>query len=143
MEEFSKVFVDSNYFIGLFNPEDSLYQKANEIGSRLDRIAKRLVVSNFIFLETVTVLSQKRGRSAALEAGDYLLNSPVVELINIDHKLQQDTWQIFQDINKKNLSFVDSSIIAVMQAESINALLTFDTKDFASLRRKYKFHFDT
>ncbi len=39
-------------------------------------------------------------------------------------------------MNKKNMSFVDCSILAVLQYEGINALLTFDQKDFTPTIQK-------
>lgn len=137
MEENRKIFVDSNYFVALFNDRDALFQIASDIATRLG--AAKIITSNFIFLETVTVLSQRRGQTLALAAGEYLLNNPLIEIMQIDYNLQQDTWEIFKDLKLKNTSFVDASVIAVMQAESLEELLTFDLKDFKLLARKYNF----
>jgi len=55
--------------------------------------------------------------------------------------LQHKSWLIFQEIKRKNISFVDCSILTVMRYMGIKKLLTFDTADFAGLRRKYSFNF--
>ena len=77
----------------------------------------------------------------AREAGRYLMTDPLIRIAHVDESLHQNTWGIFDKIADKNISFVDCSTIAVMKAEHITAVLTFDTTDFKKLRREYKFAF--
>jgi predicted nucleic acid-binding protein len=135
----SRIFVDSNYFIALFNFQDSLYRKARKTARSLDAKRPQLVISNFIFLEVTTVLSQKRGKSVALEAGRYLAKSSFIEIIHIDEFLHQQTWEIFQAIKYKDISFVDASTLAVLRVEGIAELLTFDIEDFKKLQKNFRF----
>ncbi len=139
MVQSERVVVDSNFWVALFNSWDSLYPKASKVASQLDKNKTRLVLTNLIFLETVTVLSQRRGRRAAIETGEYLLANPNIEKIHIDSDLQKSSWQIFKEIANKNASFVDCSTIAVMKAEGLHRLLTFDLQDFKPLSKKYRF----
>lgn len=133
------IFADSNYFIGLYNSSDSLYQKASQIANKLETEDIRLVISNYVFLEVVTIMSQRLGKKFAIRLGSHLLGSGQVVIIHVDERLHELAWKIFQDIGKKNISFVDCSTLAVMRAEGIKKLLTFDHEDFASLRSRYKF----
>ena len=135
-----RVFVDSNFFIALFHSGDSLYPNASSLSARLESERRQLMLSNFIFSEIVTILSLRRGSDAASEAGEYILQNPEIEIIYIDSELQRQAWEIFKTLGRKNLSFVDATTIAAMQAESLNELLTFDLKDFKPLRKKYGFH---
>jgi len=52
------IFVDSNFFIALTNESDSHRQQAIAMSSLLDSIRVQLVISNLVFSETVTILSQ-------------------------------------------------------------------------------------
>jgi predicted nucleic acid-binding protein len=141
MEESSRIFADSNYFVALFNPGDSLHRNALSIAKKLDAEKCSLVISNFVFLEAVTVIAQKRGRDIAVEMGKYFLNdNGSMEVIHIDEELQEYSWEIFQRENSKNISFVDCSIIAAMKSENISELLTFDLKDFKSFQKRYRFN---
>jgi len=135
-----KICVDSNYFIALNNPLDTNYVKADIISHKVIEKNPFFVISSFTFLETTTVLSQRASRQIAVETGNDLLHNKHVEIIHITDGLQQKSWQIFQAVNKKNLSFVDCSILAVMQYEDIDTLLTFDQKDFSPLQKRYGFH---
>lgn len=137
------VFVDSNFFIALYNPQDTLNSKAVELTQKIKRGKPILFISNFIFLEVVTVLSQRAGRRAAMSLGEHLLEDRQLEIVHIDKRLNTISWEFFKEIKKKNISFVDCSTLATMNFEDIKYLLTFDQKDFSSLRKKFKFDFYT
>jgi predicted nucleic acid-binding protein len=77
----------------------------------------------------------------AIEAGKAILSNPFIDLIHIDWLLHKEAWKIFQEIEHKNISFVDASIIAAMQAEGIKTLLTLDTTDFKKLVKRYRIKF--
>ncbi len=134
-----RVFGDSNYLIALFNIKDGLHEKALTISDKLTNENTTLVVSSFIFLETVTVLSQKVNREVARRVGNELLLRGQVEILHVTEVLQDKSWEIFQEINRKNVSFVDCSILAIMEQEDIPLLLTFDREDFKPLQKAYKF----
>lgn len=133
------IFVDSNVFIALYNPFDTLHDQALHIGQVLDRPTTTLIVSNYIFLEVVTVLSQRRGKMVSNSVGDMLLNHPNVQIIQVDEFSHRATWNIFQKLSNKNVSFVDCSTAVLMHNEGIHTLLTFDKKDFKSFQKTYRF----
>lgn len=132
-----KIFVDSNFFVALYNSEDSLYERALATSRSLEKDPPRAFISNYIFLETVTVLSQRAGRKEAIIRGNQLLDNNNFQIIQITDSLQTSAWEIFCETPKKNTSFVDCSTIAVMQAEGIDKLLTFDREDFKPLLKKH------
>ena len=137
MEGNKKIFADSNYFIALFNAHDALHERAKKITREMEQIV--FYISNFIFLETVTVLSQKCGRKTSREVGEHLLKNPLIKIVHFDEILQKETWRIFQEEPSKNISFADCSTVAVMDTEGISELLTFDTTDFKKLAKKHHF----
>lgn len=140
MEKDRWIFVDSNYLVAFFNVKDTLHQRAVILAKKLESDKITIIISNFIFLEVVTVLAQRVGKETASRVGQYLFENPKIKMFHIDIILQNDTWRIFQHIRDKNISFVDCSILALMQAEHINDLLTFDEDDFRKLKKNYKFH---
>lgn len=143
MEENNSIFIDSNFFIALYNKQDALYNRAKQIAVKFKEKQLKLYASNFVFLETVTVLSQRSGKETAIAAGKKLLIGDYCTIVNVDEDLQHKSWLIFQEIKKKNMSFVDCSILAIMDYIGIKELLTFDITDFSSLRKKYSFSFLT
>ena len=136
----TKIFADSNFFIALSNPDDTLNEIAIQRSREIRDKKLPIVISRFIFSETVTVLSQRTNRQIAINAGIDMLSGQI-GIVEIDQRVSDAAWKIFQDIGKKNMSFVDCSILAIMQAEGISKLLTFDREDFSNLRRTYDFSF--
>lgn len=141
MEKNERIFADTNFFVALFHPADALHQDARRIATACSAASALLVISNFIFLETVTVLSQRRGKDIAIAAGNYLLYNPFIEMVHVDEALQRETWSIFRNASAKNISFVDASILAILKMETITTLLTFDHKDFSALQKQHRFRF--
>ena len=135
------IFVDSNYLIALSNPNDSLHDIAIRLSDKLLKENTNLFISNYVFLEIVTVLTQRVNKEIALITGTELLQNRQVEIIHITKNLQQKSWEIFKMINKKNISFVDCSCIAVMEFENISTLLSFDKTDFIPLQKLLRFDF--
>jgi len=128
---------DSNYFIALFSPDDLLHERASHL---VHLIAERTaIISNLVFAEIITVLSQQRGHDFAVQVGEYLLDSPFITIIQLDQLHHQMTWKIFRNTHSKNISFVDCSTITVMQTEGLDTLVTFDTTDFKKLQKDYQF----
>ncbi|MBU2591923.1 MAG: PIN domain-containing protein [Patescibacteria group bacterium] len=136
-EDNGRVFVDANFFVALFNPKDSLHKEAIRISRKLKKYKKELVVSNFIFLEVVTVVSQKMCKRAALVLGKELLAGKV-EIIHVTEKLNRLSWDIFKKVADKDVSFVDCSVLAIMKEEEIKELLTFDKKLKGIAERKFQ-----
>lgn len=136
-----KILVDSNFLVALSKEDDSLHKQALKVKARLKKERVKIVISNLIFIETVTVLSMRAGRKIAINAGEDLLSRNGIDIIRIGSEVELSAWEIFKDVKKKNMSFVDCSSIAVMQAEGINKFLTFDEEDFSPLRKKYSFSF--
>ena len=141
MERDERIFADTNFFVALFHPADALHEDARRVAIACSAASTQFVISNFIFLETVTVLSQQRGKNIAIAAGNYLLSNPFIKMVHVDEALQRETWHIFKEASAKNISFVDASIVAVLKMEEISTLLTFDLKDFATLRKQHHFQF--
>ncbi len=104
------IFVDSNFYIALNNPSDSLHRRAKQISQQLLTGNAVVYTSNLIFIEVVTVLSQRTKRDFAIEVGRELLEER--HFIMIDTVLQQKSRGIFQEINKKDMGLVDCSILA-------------------------------
>lgn len=137
----NKVFVDSNFFVALFNPNDSQYAKALKLSKYIDRENLQIIITNYIFLEVVTVLSQKRGKIVGNKVGEYLTTVNNIVTVHVDEELQRLTWQTFKTLENKDISFVDCSSAMVMKSEGISKLITFDTNHFKKLQKLHRFGF--
>lgn len=140
-KEQERVFADTNFFVALFNPGDSLHERALSSLKQIEDRGVALAISQYIFLEVTTVLSLRRGRGVAWAVGEFLRSDPRIEYIHGDEDIHEESWRIFKEISHKNMSFIDCSTLAVMHAEGIHVLLTYDTQDFGRLQKKFAFHF--
>ena len=131
------VCIDSNFVIAVSNPLDHLHGKAVAT-SKLVASSKHLI-SDLVFSEFSTVISQKMGKPSAITIGNKLLNSPLTQFVSLDQNLFLSSWKIFSQLKQKNISFVDCSILAMMQHFKIKHLLSFDHTDFAPLQKQFGF----
>jgi predicted nucleic acid-binding protein len=141
MADYYSVFVDSNYFIALFNTSDALHSEATSIAESMVDQNVRLYISNYIMIEVLTVLSQRVGKRAATLAIDSLSNDEQIKTIHITKELHQQSLDIFRSMEPKNVSLVDCSILAILDYVNIKQLLTFDITDFKSLASRFNFKF--
>lgn len=132
------ILLDTSFICSLHLPEDSLHHKALTISKELVNQKVNLYISNFILLEVLTVLSQRKSRKLAIEFGRSVKEEPVIKTIRIDGILEEYSWKIFLKTKEKDLSFVDCSTLAVLDKEKVDYLITFD-KLFN--RFQSKFHF--
>ncbi len=132
-----KFFVDSNYFIALNNTTDSLHQPAKEIAQKIAE--SQLLISDYVFSEIMTVMAQRVSKNRALDLGEQLLTSPYIKLIQTGRKQFERSWEIFAQLESKNISFVDCSIVANLETLQIDNLISFDQTDFAPLAKQFGF----
>lgn len=130
------VFVDTNALCAMYNIEDSLYSKKDQIESILRDYAP--IVSNFILLETYTVLSQRVSKKFAIAFGERVKTKHPYSIFWINKEFEQEIWKIFSLVKDKNFSYVDASTLAIMQKEKISHLFSFDT-EFKKLETEFRF----
>jgi len=136
-----KILIDSSYFCGLKNPKDGFHKNALYVAEVIEECKYEIVISNYIFLETITVLSQRLDKPEAVRFGKNLKSQPNITVCHFTPKLDLKTWQLFQQIENKNVSYVDCSNIILMKEEKISKLATFD-KDFKKIKKQINFNFE-
>lgn len=118
------IFFDASYYVSLANKNDSNHHRSISISKTLENKPHYPFISNFIFLETVTIISQRAGRKKSILFGEYLKNK--IEIVKITDLLEQKTWELFKQIKDKDVSFVDCSTLAVLKEKNITQIVTFD-----------------
>lgn len=87
----------------------------------------QFVTSNYVFAETVTVLSQRVSKSATLAYMESMTaaNSPF-QIKRASEMLDELTIQIFRQQTSKNTSLVDCTNMAFIQQFHLDAIFSFD-----------------
>jgi len=131
---YKAVFIDSNYYCALFNREDALHNKARKLKINLESSH----TSNFVLLESYTVISQRSGRKQAVYFGEHMHNQYQTNVLLVSPEVEQLSWDIFKKIKNKNMSYVDCSILALIKLNNIKTLLSFDNH-FKNYQSEFNF----
>ena len=134
------IFLDANFLIATHKIDDPMHSKALDLASIIDDNDLTVLSSNYVILETLTILSQRVSRLVATKTGSLLFskNSPIM-LVHVNEEIDTETWKLFRKVKNKNISYVDCSIIATMKNQNTRILATFDKKDFKALQKEYDF----
>lgn len=132
-----KIFLDTNFVVGLYATTDSLHQESIRVSKEIKKFSKaKLFISNYVVAEILTILSQKAGKEICLDAGKRIFEKKIFEIIHSDYDSDLQTWELIKTVHNKDLSFVDLSILVTIKNESIDRLVTFDKKLTAMAREQ-------
>ncbi len=133
-----KIFLDTSFIISLIVEEDANHKRAVTLAEKFKDKIVQFYVNYFIFSECLTILSQRKGKSVSLVFGKSIKEERKIEIIKIDDKLEDASWNIFREMTDKDMSFADCSILATLENNNISQLATFD-KHFIKLQDKFDF----
>lgn len=118
-----RAFVDTSAwytFVRADDPDHEVVKRA------MERWEARLVTSNFVFDEVITLVRARLGHSTALTVGKTLLAPGVVELVRIAAEDEEEAWKLFRRHSDKHYSFTDCTSFALMQRLALETAITTD-----------------
>ncbi len=116
------IFLDSSFFISLFVNTDSNYSRAK---SQYPTGKKELVSSEDILKETLTFISQRRGRQASIDAYQQILTD--CSLLPVSSERFQAGLKLFLNSKlPKDISLIDCTTVAICKELHIHEILAFD-----------------
>ena len=116
------IFIDSSFFISLFFEEDRNHILALKTWGT---ITKETSTSEDVLKETLTILSQRKGKRSCIDA--YQKIQDEIILIPSDTQYFQTGLQLFLDPRlQKDISLTDCITVAVCKKLNIKNILTFD-----------------
>lgn len=128
-ELIDQVFVDSNVFIALNDPTDSLHNRATKLSSYLSKKHIQFFTSTNVLLESVTLLSQRLSHQEAVDFLDSVRTGSIT-IIHPNESLVFEGEEIFRKQKSKNVSYADCLSFAIMQEREIRYAFSFN-QDFA------------
>ena len=126
------VFVDTSALVGKFLEGDEHHARASEVMRRLLREGRQFVTTDYVFDEVVTRVRGRADHGSAVKAGEGILLSEVIDLVDVDPMLRGEAWKLFRKYRDQRLSFTDCTSFAVMRKYGIREAFTFDG-DFAKV----------
>lgn len=123
------LFVDTSAFLALVNEKDNNHLASTrfleEIKNGKVKI-KKIITSDYIIDETLTRIRYAVGHKEAVEWGQDILTSNVVEKVGVGRELFEPAWELFKTYEDKKLSFTDCTSFAIMKIRGIEKVFSFD-----------------
>jgi len=123
------IFVDTSAFLALVNEKDDNHGAAKRFLDELKRgkvKVKKIITSDYIIDETLTRIRYSVGHKEAVEWGNGILASKVIDRMEIGGELFELAWDIFTKYEDKKLSFTDCTSFALMKKRGIEKVFAFD-----------------
>lgn len=130
MPTISKVFIDTNVFVAIKDDKDLTHDRAILLLKTLKSKKVRFFTSSDVIGESITVISKKLGKLAAVEFLNHVSN--YAQEIFIDAFLHKESRNLFKRIKSKNISFIDCSSAVAMKRNKIKSIFSFD-RDFKKM----------
>lgn len=124
------VFLDTGFILAIRNSDDTYHAKATEIMKDcLSGKFGKIIVSNFVFDETVTLtLVRTHNKELVEDISNYIFNSPRIKLLHLSETEFLATWELFLKYFENGLSFTDCSILVMSKLFESNVYIaTFDS----------------
>lgn len=123
-----RIFVDTSAWLAHANRREPEHARIVE---SLRAYRGRLVTSNFVFAETVTICLRRLGRPAAIRVGEALLDPCLVSLQRVTVADEQEAWELLLSRADRELSFTDCTSFVLMRRLGLTSVATLDD-DFRS-----------
>ena len=118
-----RLFVDTSAWFAHVNREDPDHEAVAEL---LSEFPGRLVTSDYVFDETVTLCQTRLGHEVAAMTGETLRDPEVVDLIRLSSGDEGAAWQLFLARPDKGYSFTDCTSFVLMRRARLNRAAALD-----------------
>jgi predicted nucleic acid-binding protein len=120
------IFLDTSFIIALELVDEQYHQIAINCWQGLIQSSPKFVTSSYVFDEIVTFLNSRNRHDKAVEVGNRLINSSIIDIVQVDECLFFEGWEYFKQHNDKSYSLTDCISFLVMNRLNIQLVLTFD-----------------
>lgn len=121
-----KVFVDTNYFVAIFNPADQWHQKAIEADEKL--VDVWLVTTEFVLVEVLNYFSSYKPniKQKITDSVWLLIDEIEIQIVECSHESFQEGLNLYGSRFDKGYSLTDCDSMNVMREQNIIEILTHD-----------------
>lgn len=128
------ILVDTGVIAAFYNSRDDHHSRSLVLLNNLRQgIYGTGILTDYILDETVTLLfTRYKKADVALQAGEVIITEKLGKFLPMSFDLIKKTWDKYQKLISKGLSFTDCSLLAVAEYLECNDILSFD-KEFDGL----------
>lgn len=117
------VFVDTGAFYALADRKDPAHGRAK----KFYRGRKGgLLTTDFIFAETMSLMTKRLGKKTAVAFGRAILESPAIRIEEPSASVRETAWSIFSGQLDKEYDLIDCISFGIMEAFGIREVFGFD-----------------
>jgi uncharacterized protein len=120
------LFLDTSFVIALEMARDNQHKAAAAYWQTYVLSPQPLVTSDLVFAEIVTFFNARGLHAKAVEVGERLQRSQLVDIAHITPELRAEAWSLFKRHADKQYSLADCASFIVMRKRRITRALTFD-----------------
>lgn len=118
-----RLFFDTSAIYAYINRKDPYH---SAVGQAVCDDKTRLVITNYIFDEIVTLVNVRLGHNQSVVVGNILMNAPEIECIHVNKADELAAWQLFCSRSDKGYSFTDCTSFVIMRRMNITAAIALD-----------------
>ena len=116
------VFTDTSAWFALAYEGDSYHQAAQSFITS----SPRLMTTNFVIDETITLTLTRLGYWPARELGEKLWSGQLARVIHVSKADQRAAWELFKKYDDKKFSFTDCTSFVAMDRLGLLHAFAFD-----------------
>ncbi|MFT3882937.1 MAG: PIN domain-containing protein [Gemmatales bacterium] len=122
-----KYFVDTSGWGAWADSNDQYHSHAVEVFDRIWNDRATLITSSFVLLELTALFNHFRfTKNRQMEFFANLFLDASIEVLQIDHELEQRVWQLWRERHDKLWTVTDCSSFIIMQELGITEAVTAD-----------------
>ena len=118
-----RLFVDTSAWYALMNRHDPSHAAVADVLSEWEG---RLLLTDYVFDELVTLVRTRVGHDLAVRAGNTLRSADLAVLVAVEPRDIEKAWQQFCRDSDKEYSFTDCTSFAVMKRLRLSHAATVD-----------------
>ena len=128
------IIIDTGIIAAFYNNNDKNHKRAVILLNNLRKGKYGTgILTDYVLDETVTLLYvRSKRKELAIHAGDIIISEKLGKFFPISYELIIKTWDKFQSLIERGLSFTDCSLITIADYLDCHDILSFDT-DFDGL----------
>jgi predicted nucleic acid-binding protein len=123
------VFFDTSAIVALFDRTDEHHHEANKLMDVVKKNKISLLMSDYIFDESITIALTRIEHETAVRVGEFILGSKIVSLVWLDEPVKLKAWEFFKKHSDKGYSFTDCTSFVLMKEREVKHYFAFD-EDF-------------
>jgi predicted nucleic acid-binding protein len=117
-------FIDTAAFLAVLNASDQFHSSARQIWHEILSADSLLFSSNYVILETITLLQHRFGMEAVRLFESEVL--PAIEVIWVDEAMHKQGLSALLVSNRRSLSLVDCTSFEIMRQLGLGEIFTYD-----------------